>query len=63
MAFTEAASRQEDDILPPVLNNFTNMDVDCHSDTEISLVSDEETESSTTRNSEEITSKFVDKET
>lgn len=63
MAFIQAANHQEGDISPPVLNNFTNMDIDYHSDTDSSLISDDETQSSIARDSEKITSKCVDKET
>lgn len=63
MAFTQAINRQENDILPPVLNNFTNMGVDYYSDTDISIISDNETQSSIVRDSEKITNKCVDKET
>lgn len=63
MAFTHATNRQEDDILPPVLNNFTNMDIDYHSNTDISLTSDEETQSSIGKGAEKATNECVDKET
>lgn len=63
MAFTQATNRQEDNILPPVLNSFTNMDIDYHSDTDISIITDDETQSSIVRDSENITNKCADKET
>ena len=63
MAFTQATNRQEDDISSPVLNNFTNMDIDNHSDTDISIISNDETQSSIARESEKITNKYVDQET
>ena len=63
MALTQATNRQEGDILPAVLNNFTNMDIDNHSDTDISTISDDETQSSIARETEKITNTCVDQET
>ena len=63
MVFTQATNRQKGDILLPVLNNFTNMDIDYHSDTDISTISDDETQSSIARESEKITNKYVGQET
>ena len=63
MVFTQATNRQEDDISSPVLNNFTNMDTVGHSDTDVSIISTDETQSSIARESKKITNKYVDQET
>jgi len=53
IAFSEAASRQECNILQPIENEESNLDIDYNSDNDIHIDTDQEMESPTSSDSEQ----------
>ncbi|CAF4002871.1 unnamed protein product, partial [Rotaria sordida] len=62
MALTQATNHQEVDTLSPVLSSVTHMNIGYHSDTDISISSDHETQSAVESDSEKNKKNYMDQE-